>query len=92
VGGSEDAGAATEGVGAGGGKLGGTGGAVVQPATSTITAAQTPRARHGRRRSFAVMTWFLLEALLALVLAVGIVWWTMGPRKKKPPDDERKVR
>jgi hypothetical protein len=31
------------------------------------------------------MGWFLLEALFALVLAVGIVWWTMGPKAKKPP-------
>lgn len=39
------------------------------------------------------MIWFFLEALLALLLAVGIVWWTMGSKKKrKPRDDERKVR
>ena len=24
------------------------------------------------------MGWFLLEVLVALVIAVGIVWWTMG--------------
>ena len=24
------------------------------------------------------MGWFLLEVLMALVIAVGIVWWTMG--------------
>ena len=24
------------------------------------------------------MGWFLLEMLFALVVAVGIVWWTMG--------------
>ena len=35
------------------------------------------------------MIWFFLETLLALVLAVGIVWWTMGPRKRKPREDER---
>jgi hypothetical protein len=34
------------------------------------------------------MGWFLLESLFALVVAVGIVWWTMGPpRKRKPPRD-----
>jgi hypothetical protein len=33
------------------------------------------------------MGWFLLESLLALVVAVGIVWWTMGPRKRKPPPE-----
>ena len=26
------------------------------------------------------MGWILLEALVALLLAVGIVWWTMGPK------------
>jgi hypothetical protein len=31
------------------------------------------------------MGWFFLEVLIALVIAVGIVWWTMGPRTKKPP-------
>lgn len=34
------------------------------------------------------MGWIFLEALLALALAIGIVWWTMGPRtRKRPPDD-----
>ena len=40
------------------------------------------------------MTWLLLESLLALVILVGIVAWTMGPlRKRRPPDvhDERGV-
>ena len=34
------------------------------------------------------MVWLFLEVLLALAIAVGIVWWTMGlkPRKKKPDD------
>jgi hypothetical protein len=31
------------------------------------------------------MGWILLEALVALLLAVGIVWWTMGPKMRKPP-------
>ena len=31
------------------------------------------------------MEWFLLEALVALVIAVAIVWWTMGARRKPPP-------
>jgi hypothetical protein len=31
------------------------------------------------------MVWFLLEALLALVIAVAIVTWTMGPKRRKPP-------
>jgi hypothetical protein len=39
------------------------------------------------------MIWFLLEALVALLLAVFIVWFTMGwKRKPSPPpvDDENK--
>ena len=31
------------------------------------------------------MEWFLLETMVALLLAIGIVWWTMGPKRKKPP-------
>lgn len=30
------------------------------------------------------MEWIFLEALVALLLAVFIVWWTMRPRKPKP--------
>jgi hypothetical protein len=29
------------------------------------------------------MAWFLLESLVALLLAVGIVWWTMRPPKRR---------
>jgi hypothetical protein len=29
------------------------------------------------------MAWFFLEALVALVIAVVIVAWTMGPKRKK---------
>ena len=32
------------------------------------------------------MEWFLLEALVALLIAVVIVWWTMAARKKSLPD------
>lgn len=37
------------------------------------------------------MLLILLEALLALVLLVGIVWWTMfsGRPKGEPPQDSR---
>ena len=36
------------------------------------------------------MEWIFLEALLALALAIGIVWWTMGPKtRKRPPDESR---
>jgi hypothetical protein len=40
------------------------------------------------------MAWLLLESLLALVVLVAIVAWTMGPlRKRRPPDvhDQRDV-
>ena len=30
------------------------------------------------------MGWILLEALVALLLAVFIVWFTMGGRRKEP--------
>jgi uncharacterized membrane protein YccC len=33
--------------------------------------------------------WVFLEILVALAIAVAIVWWTF-PKKAKPPDDERK--
>jgi hypothetical protein len=36
------------------------------------------------------MVWFFIEAGVALALAVFIVWFTMGGRRKRPPrDDER---
>jgi hypothetical protein len=39
------------------------------------------------------MGWIFLEALVALLIAVGIVWWTMGPKRKasrrNPPTDRR---
>jgi len=39
------------------------------------------------------MVWFLLETLFALLIAVAIVWWTMGPRRRKrgsgTADDDR---
>jgi hypothetical protein len=30
------------------------------------------------------MEWIILEAMVALLLAVIIVWWTMGPKRGKP--------
>jgi hypothetical protein len=30
------------------------------------------------------MEWFLIEALVALAVAVAIVWWTITPAKKLP--------
>ncbi len=34
------------------------------------------------------MTWLLLESLLALVVLVAIVAWTMGPRLRGRPPSE----
>ncbi len=31
------------------------------------------------------MEWFFIEAVVALALAIAIVWWTMAPRRKPPP-------
>jgi hypothetical protein len=33
------------------------------------------------------MGWLLLESLVALLIAVAIVGWTMGARRKPPRDD-----
>jgi hypothetical protein len=59
-------------------------GAVAQPATITsIAAAQTDRVARERREQ-AKMLWFFLEALVALLIAVAIVGWTMGFGRRKP--------
>jgi hypothetical protein len=60
------------------------GGSVVQAAQTAATTV----ARH-LGRSIA-MIWFLLEALFALLLAVFIVWFTMGWKRKPspPPADD----
>jgi hypothetical protein len=36
------------------------------------------------------MVWIVLEALVALLIAVAIVWWTMSARRKdvRPPSGE----
>jgi hypothetical protein len=31
------------------------------------------------------MIWFFIEALVALLLAVFIVWFTLGAKRKAPP-------
>jgi hypothetical protein len=33
------------------------------------------------------MGWIFLEALVALLLAIGIVWWTMAPKRKRGSRD-----
>ena len=64
------------------------GGAVTQPVTAAISAVANARWR-------IAMMWLLLEALVALSLAVFIVWFTMGarrtgdkPRQPHAPDTE----
>jgi uncharacterized membrane protein YqiK len=66
------------------------GGTVVQAATSNTPRAAAARMNDGgriRRRSATGMIWFLLEMLVALAIAIFIVWWTMGLKTRKPPDD-----
>ena len=36
------------------------------------------------------MGWFLLEVLVALAVAVVIVWWTMWPKRREPDGDARR--
>lgn len=62
----------------------GAGGVEQAASVPTISAVTT------RRRGFKVMGLILLEALLALVVLVAIVWWTMFSGRKKgelPSDD-----
>ncbi len=37
------------------------------------------------------MFWVFFEVLLALSVAIGIVWWTFPKKKKPPPDDSDKA-
>jgi hypothetical protein len=62
----------------------GSRGAVAQAATIRIAAAAAMWTASGRRDPDK-MAWFFLEALVALLIAVGIVAWTMGPKRRKPP-------
>ncbi|HEY7943105.1 MAG TPA: hypothetical protein VIH15_01215, partial [Casimicrobiaceae bacterium] len=61
-----------------GGARGGEG-SVAQPTSDAASIA----ARTKRRCD--AMAWLLLEALVALLLAVFIVWFTMGGKRKEPP-------
>jgi hypothetical protein len=61
----------------GAGLTAGGGGVVTQPATNAATSARNREA----------MGWILLEALVALVIAVAIVAWTMGPKRKRSRRD-----
>jgi hypothetical protein len=58
---------------------GGAGGGVTQPATNVASNAAS------RQRKGDAMEWLLLEALVALSLAVFIVWFTMSGKRKGPP-------
>jgi hypothetical protein len=44
----------------------------------------------GTGRIAGAMVWIFIEAGLALALAVFIVWFTMGGRRKPPGDTEKK--
>jgi len=74
--------------GAGGGTTGAGlgGGTVAHP----VTSAAATTARTTERKS--AMEWILLEALVALVIGVGIVWWTMAPSRRKRRGDDTKER
>jgi hypothetical protein len=66
----------------------GAGGAVTQPAATAATASNAAKRAGGRLTGRRRMEWIFLESLLALALAIGIVWWTLGPKaRKRPPDD-----
>ena len=65
--------------------VGGGGGGSAQPAASSVAARMEVK-RKAQRIVFADGSWILLlEAALALGLAVFIVWYTL-PAKKKPAD------
>ncbi len=79
-----------DGAGAAGGAGAGVGaGGVTWHAVTSIAAARLTTRRNER-----TMGWIYLEAALALVVAVGLVAWTFGARRKpdaqKPPDDDKR--
>jgi hypothetical protein len=62
------------------------GGGLVPVWGSVVQAAQTAAATAARHLGRTIaMIWFLLEALVALLLAVFIVWFTMGGKRKPSP-------
>src|SRR5208282_4304022 len=62
---------------AAGGGLGALGGSVLHAAQSAASAAQATLG------SDLAVIWFFIEALVALLLAVFIVWFTMGGKRKR---------
>jgi hypothetical protein len=83
--GSAAAGGAEGAGGLAGGREGAGGcGAVAQAATiSSVVTAEANRTATERREQDK-MLWFFLEALVALLIAVAIVGWTMGFGRRKP--------
>jgi len=65
--------------------VGGAGGVVTHPVIAANSPATIVACKANEQRSRDAMGWFLLESLFALVVAVAIVWWTMGPRRRKRP-------
>jgi hypothetical protein len=69
-------------------------GAVAQPARTRRTASRAAveqadrvaRERSKESEERDKMLWFFLEALVALLIAVAIVGWTMGSGRRKPRD------
>jgi hypothetical protein len=56
-----------------------------------VTHAAMDAARSGtNRRKGAAMEWIILEALVAVVLGAGILWWTMSPARKREREEERR--
>jgi hypothetical protein len=60
----------------------GTGGATGGVAHAANTASGTATVNRRRRDA---MEWIFLEAGVALLLAVFIVWFTTGGKRKRPP-------
>ena len=63
---------------------GGARGAVAQPATISSAAPAAANRVTSERGEAGKMVWFILEALVALLIAVAIVAWTMGLRRRTP--------
>lgn len=76
---------ATRGAAAGGA----IGGVTWQPQSSSAAIKPTPR---NRSVSVRTMEWIYLEAAIALVLLIAIVWWTMAARHKPDRDDKPAAR
>jgi len=64
-------------------------GLVAQPATISSVATAWVNRVTAVRREQCKMLWFFLEALVALLIAVAIVAWTMGFGRGKPRNKTR---